>query len=79
VSIKNIVTQAAKGIGGEVKGQLVQAREQIKSDRMKIVELEKYLDTIFEIKGKHEDVFEGGQQSVAIQVSKIIGYTPKDV
>lgn len=78
MSTREILIQAAKEIGAEIKNQLVSVREQIKSDREKVVALEEYVQTILDAKGTHVDEFENGQQSVALAVAEIIGYEPKD-
>lgn len=78
MSIRDTLKTAVQDIGTEIKSQVLEARDQIRSDRSKIEELETYLQSIFDIAGKHNDTFEAGQQSIALQVGRIIGYESKD-
>jgi hypothetical protein len=76
MNTRNPLVVAVTEISADIKAHVVAIGEQIRADRSKIVELEDYVQSIFDIEGKHEDQFEGGQQSVALQVAKIIGYEP---
>lgn len=76
-TIKQALAQAGREIGEAVKDTLTQTRDRIRSDRAKIEALEEYVQSIFDIESKHDDLFEGGQQSVVAQVAQIIDYQPR--